>query len=348
MPWKIKVEEPKVERIQQSRGYRDAQREGYLPLPVMNGDRQVGRRDNGECVFLRNDLCEIHAEFGFETKPSVCQLFPFFYVNTPQGKFFSVSFSCPAILESAGKPVQEHLPAVEETLKQSSTAFQEPMSSDTLIPLTSEFNVAWSDYLAIEKQLLDDLGVENPVKDLLLAAVKLLDQCQSSSPFNLQAEIDNEGILQEALALYAPTTVHVIAQLEGLDKGQEGFRGLALLEEQHDFRSTLLSGALPTFAVHRPLDEACREALSRYFKNLLIGKQLIHAGTLVTRLLLLASAVGVHLYYLDFQRRLAGSESNTFDELLWAFDLIEVHMVSHSEKFVPLFEGFERNLAGSI
>lgn len=343
-PWKIKVEEPKVELFQRSRGYRQAQREGYVPLPILDDDRQVGRRENGSCVFLHDNLCEIHAEFGFQAKPSVCQLFPFLYVNTPQGKFFSVSFSCPAILESVGEPVLDHLPGVEETLSQSSTAYQEAMDEDTRIPIAAGVSVTWSEYLVLEKQLLERLSVENPVKDLLLAAITLLDCYSSSRPLDLTGEIQNRELLQEALSLYPALTVHSIAQLEGLDEGEEGFRGLGLLEGDAALSSSLLGASLPAFEFRRPHDQRCSEALSRYFKNLVVGKQLVHAGTLVTRLFLLASAVGVHLYYLDFQRRISGKDENTFDELLWAFDLIEVRMVSHSEKFVPLFSDFERSL----
>jgi Fe-S-cluster containining protein len=342
--WKIKVDEGRVPQIQVSRGFQKAKNDGYVPLPLINGERQVGRSEDGACVFLRNNLCEIHSEFGLKAKPEVCQLYPFSHVNTPAGNYFSVSFSCPAVLENAGVPVQEHLYSVEETLQESAT-HKQPMPADTLIPITSDVGINWSRYLELEEQLLDYIGVENPVKDLLFAAATLLAQCQSGKELNLRAETQSQALLSEVLALYAPMTVHTIAQLEGLEVGREGFRGLALLEENHGFQSSLLEAPLPPFNVHRPTDHACSEALDRYFKNLIIGKQLIHAGTLVTRLLLLASAIGVHLYYLDFQRTLAQNETVTFEQLLWSFDLIEVQLVTHSEKQISLFSDFERTLS---
>ena len=78
--------------------------------------------------------------------------------------------------------------------------------------------------------------------------------------------------------------------------------------------------------------------------NLLIGKQLIHGGTLVTRLLQLASSIGILLYYLEFQRSQEGIPKATFEQLLWAFDLVEVRLMSHSQKYLPIFSQFERSL----
>jgi Fe-S-cluster containining protein len=339
MPWKIKVKPERIPGIQMTSRFQQVQKEGYTPLPVMNGVQQVGRREDASCVFLVDSLCAIHSEFGFKAKPQICQLFPFFNVNTPGGRYFSVSFACPAVLSNQGRPLQEHIPSVEESLNEDT---QPPMPVDTKVPITEVASIGWGDYLELEEQLANCWEPGNPVKALLLAAVRLVEQ--SGGAFDLQAEIQNREILQEALSLYGLVTVHTISEFENLEPEEPGFRGLALLEDEHNFESTLLNAPLPSFAFDRPEEAEHRQALTRYYMNLLIGKQLIHGGTLVTRLLQLASSIGILLYYLEFQRNLESLPMATFEQLLWAFDLVEVRLMSHSQKYLPIFSEFERSL----
>ena len=48
--------------------------------------------EEGTCPFLVNNLCHIHAERGSEFKPSICQLFPYCFNETPTGIYATVSF----------------------------------------------------------------------------------------------------------------------------------------------------------------------------------------------------------------------------------------------------------------
>ena len=84
MPWKIKVKPERIPGIQLTSRFQQVQKEGYTPLPVMNGMRQVGRREDASCVFLVDDLCAIHSELGFKAKPQICQLFPFCLSGRPR------------------------------------------------------------------------------------------------------------------------------------------------------------------------------------------------------------------------------------------------------------------------
>ena len=56
-------------------------------------------------------------------------------------------------------------------------------------------------------------------------------------------------------------------------------------------------------------------------------------------------SLGILLYYLEFQRNLEGLPKAGFEQLLWAFDLVEVRLMSHSQKYLPIFSEFERSLA---
>ncbi|MFA5509118.1 MAG: YkgJ family cysteine cluster protein [Vulcanimicrobiota bacterium] len=340
IPWKIKVKPLRIPAIESTLRFQEAVKEGYTPLPVIEGAIQVGRRKDSSCVFLVENRCSIHAELGFESKPQICQLFPFFNVNTPGGRYFSVSFACPAVLANEGRPLEEHLPVVEGSLREDA---RPPMSEDIQVPVVSDHAVSWQTYLELEQQLLDSWDEANPVKALLLVAARLLEQSATAATWDLTAPIKNEELLQETLSLYGLVTVHTLACIEQLDEDEEGFRGLELLEDEHRVRSMLLRGPMPSFNFLRPEQPETRESLTRYFKNLVIGKQLIHEGTLVARILQLASSIGLFLYYLDFQKRLSIGGSD-FDQRLWAFDLIEVQVMSHSQTYLPIFADFEHSL----
>lgn len=69
----------------------------------------LNHRPNGDCVFLTPDnLCRIHAEFGYPEKPLSCQLFPFSIEPEGQGFRVTVRFDCPAMAKSVGRPLAAH------------------------------------------------------------------------------------------------------------------------------------------------------------------------------------------------------------------------------------------------
>jgi Fe-S-cluster containining protein len=76
---------------------------------------------DGSCVFLNttSGLCRIHEQFGLETKPLGCQLYPFRIVPTFAGEA-SVTFryDCPTVRENRGAPMLESLVELKRFEKQ--------------------------------------------------------------------------------------------------------------------------------------------------------------------------------------------------------------------------------------
>lgn len=109
---------------------------------------------DGFCPFLVDNLCFVHGQYGSKFKPSMCQLFPYCFNETPSGIYATVSFVSMGVLYNSGKSLTEQRDYLEEKLK----AFQElypdhhPNWSD--LKLAVGMPMTWDDYLVHEKQLI--------------------------------------------------------------------------------------------------------------------------------------------------------------------------------------------------
>lgn len=73
--------------------------------------RRLRRRPDGSCVYLgEDDQCRIHEHFGAEKKPLLCRLYPFGFYPIGDRVGVDVSFSCRAVSEGRGKPLDERVP----------------------------------------------------------------------------------------------------------------------------------------------------------------------------------------------------------------------------------------------
>jgi lysine-N-methylase len=101
-------------RAEDLRKLREQDWETKLGEPVtvtFRGATFLRQRDDGSCIFLmKNGLCRIHAEHGFEAKPIACQLFPFHL--TPAvgsgGVAMGINFACQSVLENKGAELPSH------------------------------------------------------------------------------------------------------------------------------------------------------------------------------------------------------------------------------------------------
>lgn len=75
-------------------------------------------RDEQGCRFLQDSLCSLHCQLGVRHKPNFCQQYPWFFVDTPDGVRVSASYTCTAVLRSAGPPLSEQRTEIEECLAQ--------------------------------------------------------------------------------------------------------------------------------------------------------------------------------------------------------------------------------------
>jgi len=73
------------------------------------GQTYLKRREDGSCIFLREDgLCRIHAEHGFAEKPVACQVFPFNLAPGESSLRVGLNFLCRSVQQNVGADLGEH------------------------------------------------------------------------------------------------------------------------------------------------------------------------------------------------------------------------------------------------
>ncbi len=79
---------------------------------------RLAHRDGGACVFLNDDgLCRIHAKFGVEAKPSVCQTFPLQLIPREKQAVLTIRRACPSAAADLGEKVVTRLPSVKKLVR---------------------------------------------------------------------------------------------------------------------------------------------------------------------------------------------------------------------------------------
>lgn len=68
----------------------------------------LNKHDDGTCVFLEDNRCIIHRDFGESQKPLACRIFPFSVRETDHGWQASLRFDCPSVIRSRGEPLLQH------------------------------------------------------------------------------------------------------------------------------------------------------------------------------------------------------------------------------------------------
>jgi lysine-N-methylase len=103
------------ERIE-GQGWRE--RLGVAPFVRIGRGWALNKRADGACVFLdHSNRCRIHSEFGEQAKPLACRLYPFSVRSVRGGWLVALRFDCPSVIESKGKPIEQHRFGLEETVK---------------------------------------------------------------------------------------------------------------------------------------------------------------------------------------------------------------------------------------
>lgn len=79
------------------------------------GGYRLNQRADGSCVFLNEQgLCRIHAELGFEAKPTICRVFPLQLIPHEKQAILTLRRACPSSAVDRGQDLAGHLPLVQE------------------------------------------------------------------------------------------------------------------------------------------------------------------------------------------------------------------------------------------
>ena len=341
--WKVKVDPEKIPELEATDAYRAVKARGYVPLRVVNGDTATTMRPDVFCAFHDGGGCSIHREKGMEAKPTVCQMFPFSLVNSQDGYYLSLSFSCPSVLKGTGQPVSEQVDSLQKAVSASSFFANGPMDSESHVALTSKQAISWQQYLTVEQGLMANLDPNNPTLSLLDAVLMLAEHPTDRIDWS-QVRPSSE-LKERTSRLFPFYFAYTLASLENSNSPEGLERYCGGLLEGEALSSNLLPGQdLPEFQLYQPTNDTTKDLIERYIQNLVLGKQLLSGGPFVSRLLMLSVSVAVLLFYLQ-ARTNGGSRAPLHDDHVWCFHLVETCILSHTEVLTSLFAHFESELS---
>jgi Fe-S-cluster containining protein len=310
--FEIPVEGEKAARIQSTPLHRELVKEGYQPLAVLaESVHHLSYNQQGRCHYHRDDRCGLHSQYGLDYKPVVCQLYPFIVVDTPAGHFVSLLFSCPSVVSGGGLSLAQQQQDFQRLFERHEGRVPTLPKVREHILITQFSTMTWSQYLALEAQMLARLERDDPVRFLLRCACSILEQ-------------DPDG-----LRIKASSALLEFLEFELFPEILACFR--ATLESPED-PDAYLAEMTSAPDIELPDTEPEREAVGRYIANQLHGKLLLIGPSLVARLLLVAGAVSTLLQ----QARVHGLQA--------AFALCEERFVAQSNDLEPLLLDFETAL----
>ncbi len=148
-------------------------------LGAFNRRYRLAQRNDGTCVFLTDEgLCRIHQEFGFQTKPLVCRMYPLQLVPVDKTAWLTLRRSCPTAAADQGREMKEYRGEAKRFVK------ERPRLAEAVSPpsIKRGHQRSWTDTLlvtgAIERLLADE---RYPLIRRLVHGLRfcdLLNQCR--------------------------------------------------------------------------------------------------------------------------------------------------------------------------
>lgn len=162
--WPVPVTDSDVERIKALVGQSDEPNFRKLPTSVDKMKaftHSLEKKSDGSCEYLDADIrCRLHKDFGIESKPAMCRLFPYTFTITPSGAFASLSFASTGVLLNSGAP----LTSQKEFLEKQLVLFTQLLPSQpdwSQIQLVDGVPIRWVEFLSIDKVLLENICTGN-------------------------------------------------------------------------------------------------------------------------------------------------------------------------------------------
>ncbi len=238
------------------------------------------------CPFLVDKLCLIHARYSAEFKPSICQLFPYSFAETPSGVYATVSFVSVGAIENSGQPLVMQRALLERKWQDFRKLFPSYSPDWSQIKLTVNQPLSWDDYLLMESKLLEFLRLrDRPLEERMLAGSRYLvsqletaggtSAVQGNYPLGGLKPLDKH-LLSFFHKMYFPTRPQ--------RRGEADFH-IGRLVCQRFLQSPTLSFPGRSFSIAQlqsfPFandDPQIEDLLYRYFYSYIFGKKYFGAG----------------------------------------------------------------------
>ncbi|MCC6979882.1 MAG: YkgJ family cysteine cluster protein [Candidatus Melainabacteria bacterium] len=240
---------------------------------------------DGHCPFLKDNLCFIHSKHGSTFKPSICQLFPYCFNETPSGIYATVSFVSMGVVNNSGKPLTEQRDYLETKLKEFKTLFPDHHPNWSNLKLAVDKPLAWDEYLEIEKEMLKIWAErDKPLDDRFLAISDMLVSRFKGAAVTPPANAGSMKSLDKNLlvALYK-----IYFPVKKLGRGEGDFNAGRFAYQ------TLFEGVFPGLRLKSPTrsysfeelakmefpqDKDVEDLIYRYFRSRIFAKLYFGAG----------------------------------------------------------------------
>ena len=202
--------------------------------------------DDGFCPFLVDNLCFIHSQFESKTKPSICQLFPYCFNETPSGIYASISFVSWGAVKNAGRPLIEQSDYLEKKLQEFRALYPDHHPNWSATEFVKQVPMPWDEYLEHEKQLYAFLAMRDiPLKERLARASIYLNNTYRKKRGVAEIDVNPPALSAEKFALKSDdirllSTLHrLYFPIKQQTRGDSNFSAVSFVLD--GFRQTVLS-----------------------------------------------------------------------------------------------------------
>lgn len=210
--YKVGVDPEKRRRIEESVSALPEYAGSPLFEPGMEGSflnsAMLARKGN-DCVFLLSDKrCDLHARFGKDAKPLVCQQYPFLAVGTPRGVSVGLLYSCPSAVLTLAEEERFEVVVDPPGVRQPPVTKQVPAGYPLL--LAPGKPIPWEGLYRTEDWMIEALQDRSaPLRQTLYAIRWALERLDSAGEWDpartepaplLGPGDDREALLQMRLA----------------------------------------------------------------------------------------------------------------------------------------------------
>ncbi len=287
--------------------------EVYIPFNKLpDGRLTLAKTEEGHCVFLDEDnLCRVHKELGFESKPRGCAQFPASFVPTPEGLFVGMSFFCTSIQEGTGRPMEEHQEWLQEAAESAIKRFNYKGHPGT-VHVVGDRHMNWADYQTLERELKSQLTPHNLQLPFL------------ATPFRILGIEPTEELVTKVAPQFGSIFAGALGLLEAPHDPEARIEIFDRMIKAQPFYSPRLGReVMPCLAI--PLFE---EVAHRFLQHVLFRKFLIQ-GNLLGRMGFLLVAKKMLNYQTQVHAQVRGGEPEEQD-MYKALDLVEKHFLFHA------------------
>jgi hypothetical protein len=330
--------------------------DAFSPHHNHPGNVVLSIKPAGGCVFLEEpdaagcQLCAIHKELDYQTKPTSCKNFPFLVVESPDDIRVGASFYCRAVQQNVGRPLSEHTDVVGEFPPE-----RRLRVGFWPIKLFKEKTLDWEGYKVLMDFLGDGGGLLEDYDTLCAQALQALCRVVIDHPASGDGQIAAATVrrslalqrrdmrsyhwyeMQSSMSLHATTMF-----IEGRSNAEVKILGASLFAgERVTLPTSLWEGEVAELLAFRlePLPKALQLEVNRYLRAILFRHYLGTHGPVLTSLVTLFFTSTLIRQFIRISAAVA-HEPIDRKHLYLAFDLCEYNLMLHGYGFANLWTDF--------